>query len=85
MGFTRQMGALLRRRHASSAREMVAYHLGKHGQDSDTDFPYRAFLENIERLKKLAHLSCSNEELDRYLWLAGLYCKWQKDSAKKKK
>ncbi|GHO80504.1 hypothetical protein KSD_82750 [Ktedonobacter sp. SOSP1-85] len=63
---------------------MVNYHLGKHGQVLDKEHPYKAFLENIDRLKKGAHLLCTNKELDRYLWLAGLYREWQHDPAKKK-
>ena len=60
----------------SFAVKMVAYHLGKHGQAHDTKYPYKAFIENINRLKKHAHLSCTSKELDRYLWLAGLYRTW---------
>lgn len=61
----------------SFARKMLAYHMGI---DEQVLASYKAFVENIERLKKYAHLPCSNRELDRYLWLAGLYQVWQKNS-----
>ncbi|GHO89165.1 hypothetical protein [Dictyobacter formicarum] len=74
----------------SFARKMVAHHLGAYGRAIGTTSPYKAFVENIERLKQRAALSCSNKELDRYLWLAGLYLLWkrymdEKDVNKKKK
>ncbi len=62
----------------SFARKMVAYHLGKQRQVPETEGAYKAFLENIERVKRRAHLSCTNKELDHYLWLAGLYQTWKK-------
>ena len=65
----------------SFAVKMVAYHLGKQGQFTSTAHPYQAFLENINRLKERAHLSCTSKELDRYLWLAGLYQAWLRSSA----
>src|SRR5260221_751585 len=46
------------------AVKMVAYHLGKQEQDMDTAHPYRAFTENINRLKRYAQLSCTTRELD---------------------
>jgi hypothetical protein len=52
------------------AVKMVTYHLGKQEQDMDTAHPYRAFVENIHRLKRYAQLSCTTRELDRYLWQA---------------
>ena len=60
----------------SFAVKMVAYHLGGQGQARDSAHPYRAFVENIHRLKRYAGLSCTTKELDRYLWLAGLYREW---------
>ena len=60
----------------SYAAKMVAYHLGSHGQVRDSTHPYKAFVENIHRLKRFAGLSYTTRELDRYLWLAGLYQGW---------
>ncbi|GLV59854.1 hypothetical protein KDH_66780 [Dictyobacter sp. S3.2.2.5] len=60
------------------ARNMVAHHLGTHVRTVGTTSPYKAFVDNIEQLKQRAALSCSNKELDRYLWLAGLYRLWKR-------
>src|SRR5258708_9467222 len=65
----------------SFAVKMVAYHLGRQEQVINTGHPYQAFIENIHRLKERAHLSCTSKELDRYLWLAGLYQEWLRSSA----
>ncbi|SRR5260221_5807490 len=60
----------------SYAVKMVAYHLGRHGQDRKTEYPYKAFIEDLQMLRRDAQLSCSTRELDHYLWLAGLYQVW---------
>ena len=60
----------------SYAVKMVAYHLGMQGQIRDSAHPYRAFIENIHRLKSYAQLSCTTRELDHYFWLGGLYRAW---------
>jgi hypothetical protein len=65
----------------SFAKKMVAYHLGMQRQVRDLSHPYRGFVENIHRLKSYAHLSCTTKELDRYLWLAGVYREWRRNSA----
>jgi len=65
----------------SYALKMVIYHLRPEGQVIDSAHPYRAFVENIHRLKCYAGLSCTTRELDRYLWLAGLYQAWCRDTA----
>ena len=38
-------------------------------------------LIDTDRLKERAHLSCTSKELDRYLWLAGLYQAWLRNPA----
>jgi hypothetical protein len=63
----------------SYAVKMVAYHLGRHGQDRKTEYPYKAFIEDLHRLRNNARLSCTARELDHYLWLAGLYQVWLRD------
>jgi hypothetical protein len=65
----------------SYAVKMVAYYLGRQGQVTNTAHPYKAFVENINRLKERAHLSCTSKKLDRYLWLAGLYQTWLRNPA----
>jgi len=59
----------------SFAEDMIKFHLGRQPWIRPDKHPYRAFVQNLARLKELAgsQLSCTNEELDRYLWLAGLY------------
>jgi hypothetical protein len=63
----------------SFAAKMVTYHLGIYPQGKNKAHPYRAFVENIDILKRYAHLYCTNTELDRYLWLGGLYRSWEKN------
>ena len=63
----------------SYAVKMVAYHLGEQGLVRDTDNPYKAFVANFHQLKQVAGLECTTRELDHYLWLAGMFRKWQKN------
>ena len=67
----------------SYAVKVVAYHLGKHGQVRNAVKPYKAFIENLRRLRNNAQLSCTTRELDHYLWLEGLYRAWCKNKALK--
>ncbi|HSH81625.1 MAG TPA: hypothetical protein VLA19_24105 [Herpetosiphonaceae bacterium] len=63
----------------SYAEQMAAYHLGPKGRITDLAHPYWAFVLNLHALRERAGLSCSAAELDRYLWLAGLYRAWQRN------
>ncbi len=63
------------------AVKMVAYHLGSQGLIRDKEHPYIAFVTNFNHLKQAAGLVCTTRELDRYLWLAGLYGEWCRNSA----
>ncbi len=65
----------------SFAVKMVAHHLGAQQLTRDSAHPYRAFVENICKLKRYAGLSCTNKGLDNYLWLAGLYQAWHRNTA----
>jgi len=58
------------------AIEMVNFHIHHTKRTKDDEHPYRAFCKNIKNLMEWAPLSCSYEELDRYLWLAGIYKAW---------
>lgn len=58
---------------------MVKYHLGPQTEIPDAKKPYRAFFHNIEKLREAANLTCTTDELDRYLWLAGLFFRWFRD------
>jgi hypothetical protein len=60
----------------SYARKMVAYHLGRANCVCDSRHPYRAFVQNLQTLKQSAGLSCTNRQLDQYLWIAGQYRAW---------
>lgn len=61
------------------AERMVVYHLGRRAIIVDTQHPYRAFIQNIIQLRERAQLVCTMDELDSYLWLAGLYQAWRKN------
>ncbi len=56
----------------SYAERMLQFHLGP-AAVRDPARPYEAFMANLERLKLECGLNCSYRELDRYLWIAGLY------------
>jgi hypothetical protein len=59
------------------AEWMVAKHLGP--AKSQNPKRYLKFAENIERLKRLADLTCDCAQLDHYLWVAGEYWRWKKN------
>lgn len=57
---------------------MLRYHLGRQAVVNNVN-PYAAFKTNLQRFQTLEHLEeFSFRELDRYLWLAGLYRDWLK-------
>lgn len=58
-----------------AAREVLKLHLGK-SLAIDKARPYLAFCKNIARVRDEAHLNGSGRNLDRYLWIAGMYKKW---------
>ncbi|MDB5386679.1 MAG: hypothetical protein JWM11_2325 [Planctomycetaceae bacterium] len=60
----------------SIAVEMLKHHLGQGQWQKDSKRPYLAFVANIERLRQRSGIDCTNSELDRYLWLAGLFRRW---------
>jgi hypothetical protein len=63
------------------AEWMVERHLGR--AKSRKVERYLRFAENMERLKELAGLTCSCDELDAYLWIAGEYWCWKKNPKEK--
>jgi len=65
----------------SYAENTLAFHLHWQKRVREKDHLYISYYENVERLLKWAPLSCSFEELDRYLWLTGLYKAWRKQQA----
>jgi len=56
----------------SYTNAMVAYHLEDDAIEDPAN-PYAAFADNVERLRTRNGLSCEPEEVDRYLWLAGVF------------
>jgi hypothetical protein len=65
-----------------AARETIKLHLGAKACQTDVASPYLAFCSNLQRLRQLANLQCGTEELDRYLWLTGMFKRWLKERSK---
>jgi hypothetical protein len=61
-----------------AARNVLKLHLGKDKYLDDVKGLFFAFCKNIERLRQEAGISGKGRELDRYLWLTGMYMKWVK-------
>jgi hypothetical protein len=60
----------------SYCEQMLKLHLGRGGWQPAGN-RYQAFVENLDRLRKLSGLRASYRGLDRYLWLAGQYRRWR--------
>ena len=60
----------------SYCRDMLTYHLGRGRCVTDAANPYRAFKQNLLKLRELSGVSASLRALDEYLWLAGQYREW---------
>jgi hypothetical protein len=63
----------------SYAVQMVRYHLGPRECVRDENHLYRAYVDNLGRLREQSGLVWSGRQLDRYLWLAGQYRKWRRN------
>ena len=63
------------------AHRMLRYHLI--GVPAADPPPYAEYAGAHRALIELCGLACSGRELDRYLWLGGLYAKWLKDHGAK--
>lgn len=61
-----------------AARQALRLHLGKAYCD-DTQHPYGSFCRNFENLRSHAGVNANPRDLDRYLWLTGMYMRWQKE------
>lgn len=59
---------------------MIKLHLGVRKDIWRSTQPYAEFLEMFRRVQTLACPTCTNRELDRYLWVAGQYRAWMKNS-----
>ena|SRR5581483_9077901 len=61
----------------SWAQDTIARHLGRH-RERNTEHPYFAFINNLERLRRDARLTADASTLDSYLWIRGGYEAWRK-------
>ena len=64
----------------SYAVETLSYHLHRKDRTTNPAQPYRADLANLATLRSQLVFPCQNRELDRYLWLAGIYRAWKRNS-----
>src|SRR5205807_8365502 len=60
-------------------KQALKLHLGRKRAHDDAH-PYVAFCENFARLRTAAGFAASTRELDRYLWLTGMFIRWRKKS-----
>lgn len=67
-----------------AARKVVELHLGAGEYQRNKARPYLAFYNNLARLRAVAGLNYHGRELDRYLWITGMYMKWLKERQKAK-
>jgi hypothetical protein len=65
-----------------AARRMLKFHLGKKLMSNASE-PYVAFCEDVKRLNDEWGLTNGNRDLDRYLWLSGMYERWLRQRNKK--
>jgi hypothetical protein len=61
---------------------MLHFHLGKNGYPSSKDEPYKAFCEAFARLRAPLPLE-GDRDLDRYLWIGGMYARWLRQRGSK--
>lgn len=66
-----------------AARVVVKLHLGMTAL-TDPDHPYLAFCKNLSRLRTEARISGPGRDLDKYLWITGMYIKWLRERSKSK-
>lgn len=64
-----------------AARDTLKLHLGS-GCTIEQSKPYASFCKNFRNLHALAKLTATTKELDQYLWLTGMFIRWQKEKAK---
>jgi hypothetical protein len=61
-----------------AARDALKFHLGRAATVSDLLNPYRAFCRNLAMLRSESGINEWGRELDRYLWITGMYMKWMR-------
>jgi hypothetical protein len=65
-----------------AACKTLKLHLGS-AYVVNSDHPYVAYCENLTHLRAAARLISATREIDRYLWITGMYMKWLKERMKK--
>ena len=68
-----------------AAREVLDLHLGQKRVAKHDGYSYARFSEDFDRLRTDAGLQCSTREIDRYLWLTGMYLRWLRERTRKTK
>jgi hypothetical protein len=66
----------------TAACETLKYHLGRNYQVEEEQ--YAAFRKNIQLLTDASNITANGRELDRYLWIAGMYSRWKRSKPKSK-
>lgn len=67
-----------------AARSVIRFHLGAAQVTNDNAHPYLAFCKNLARLRAIAGIKAPGRDLDRYLWITGLYMKWLRERGEAK-
>jgi hypothetical protein len=66
-----------------AARLMLRLHLGEQRYRASGSEPYEAFCDAFDRLRAVVKLDGRARDLDRYLWIAGMYARWLRRRKKK--
>jgi hypothetical protein len=64
-----------------AARLMLKLHLGEEGYPQSKTEPYQAFWDAFEAVRRA--VGVDGRELDRYLWISGMYERWLRQRKKK--
>lgn len=59
-----------------AARRVLRYHIGRASYDERTRNPYKEFYRAFGVLRDSIGSTVKGREIDRYLWITGLYMKW---------
>ena len=71
------MGIEVHRHMDRLAVETIRLHLGSSAA-RDSENPYRAFVQDRQRLLDETGVVATATELDNYLWIRGAYSEWKK-------
>jgi len=58
-----------------AARDAIKLHLGPKALAANSADPYAAFCSNLSQLRTAAQIQGAGRDLDRYLWITGMYTK----------